>query len=408
MKRNLVIATGLLLLAACSADESHTVGDDGIDRVEPPFWWAGFKHPELQLLVRGDDLAGFTPSVATPGVSIARVERGDNPDYLFVYLDIGAADPGTFDIVYTNGDEQLVQPYELREREPGRVGTYDSSDVIYLITPDRFANGDPANDNVDGYADRLARDDDYGRHGGDLEGVRCISIDMSAPDILTAGKPHLGTNRLTRALLALNQRFNESGVDVRFGAKLEDLLVEDGRIHGAMVNGEKIDTDAVFLATGHSARDVYRLLERCGAVMEARPFAVGARVEHPQALINRAQLGTEDAALEPADYMLTYNPPRGSRSAYSFCMCPGGEVVAAGTEADGLTVNGMSYSNRAGEFANAAVVVTVGPEDFGGSGPLAGLDFQRRLELAAFEAGGGPCGPRPAGDGFSGRPALLR
>ena len=172
MKRNLVIATGLLLLAACSADESHTVADDGIDRVEPPFWWAGFKHPELQLLVRGDDLAEFTPSVPTPGVSIARVERGDNPNYLFVYLDIGAADPGTFDIVYTNGDEQLVQRYELREREPGRVGTYDSSDVIYLVTPDRFANGDPANDNVDGYTDRLARDDDYGRHGGDLEGVR--------------------------------------------------------------------------------------------------------------------------------------------------------------------------------------------------------------------------------------------
>ncbi len=224
------------------------------------------------------------------------------------------------------------------------------------------------------------------RNGPILETLAALA---DAPDILTAGKPHLGTNRLSRALLKLHERLAASGVEVRFGSRLEDLLVEDGRIRGAMVNGERIETDAVFLATGHSARDVYRILERRGAALEARPFAVGARAEHPQALINRAQLGTETPDLEPADYMLAYNPPRGSRSAYSFCMCPGGEVVAAGTEPDGLTVNGMSYSHRGSRFANAAVVVTVNPEDYGGTGPLAGLDFQQRLERAAFEAGGG-------------------
>jgi uncharacterized FAD-dependent dehydrogenase len=100
-------------------------------------------------------------------------------------------------------------------------------------------------------------------------------------------------------------------------------------------------------------------------------------------------MGTEAPDTGPADYMLAYNPPRGERSAYTFCMCPGGEVVAAGTEPDGLTVNGMSYSHRAQPFGNAAVVVTVRPEDFGASGPLAGLEFQRRLEVAAYEAGGG-------------------
>ena len=176
---------------------------------------------------------------------------------------------------------------------------------------------------------------------------------------------------------------------MRFGAHLDDLVIEGGRVRGAIVNGERIETDAVFLAAGHSARDVFRMLRRHRVAMEARPFAVGVRAEHPQALLNRAQLGAEASETGPADYMLAYNPPRGDRSAYTFCMCPGGEVVAAGTEVDGLTVNGMSYSNREQPFGNAAVVVTVRPEDFGASGPLAGLEFQRRLEVKAYEAGGG-------------------
>ncbi len=210
-----------------------------------------------------------------------------------------------------------------------------------------------------------------------------------APDILTDGKPHLGTNRLSRVLLELHRRLARDGVEVQFESRLDDLVVEDGRIRGAIVNGERIETDTVFLATGHSARDVYRMLHRNRIAMEARPFAIGARAEHPQILINRAQLGTEKPEIEPADYMMSYNDRKRDRSAYTFCMCPGGEVVAAGTEADGLTVNGMSYSHRADRFGNAAVVATVKVEDLGGEGPLAGLEFQRRIEAAAFEAGGG-------------------
>lgn len=210
-----------------------------------------------------------------------------------------------------------------------------------------------------------------------------------APDILVDGRPHLGTNRLSRALLRLHRRLEEAGVEVRFRSKLEDLVIEDGRIRGAVVNGERLETDALFLATGHSARDVYRLLERHGVALEARPFAVGARVEHPQALINRAQLGTDTADLEPADYMLSFRDKRAGRSAYTFCMCPGGEVVGASTDPEGLTVNGMSYSHRGDRFGNSAVVATVAPEDFGGEGALAGIDFQRRIETAAFRAGGG-------------------
>ena len=172
MTRNIALVAGLILLVACSSDDSPTAAADGIDRLEPPFWWTGFEHTELQLLVKGDDLAEYTPSVAAPGISVSRVERGDSPNYLFVYLDIAAASPGEFDIVFEKDGERVARTYELRAREAGRVGTYDSSDVMYLITPDRFANGDPANDNVEDYDDRLDREDDYGRHGGDIEGMR--------------------------------------------------------------------------------------------------------------------------------------------------------------------------------------------------------------------------------------------
>ncbi|RZV37515.1 MAG: alpha-amlyase [Chromatiales bacterium] len=172
MKRNLVVAIGLLLLAACSSDEPGAAAGDRIERIEPPFWWTGFEHTELQLLVNGADIARFEPSVAANGISIARVEPGDSPNYVFVYLDISATSAGSFDIVFTNDDERIATTYELRSREPGRVGSYDSSDVMYLITPDRFANGDSTNDSVGGYDDEQNRNDDYGRHGGDIEGVR--------------------------------------------------------------------------------------------------------------------------------------------------------------------------------------------------------------------------------------------
>ena len=171
MSPKLILAAGLLLLAACSADERPVAARDGIARVEPPFWWVGFEHDELQLLVQAGGIAEYTPNVTAGGVSVARVERGASPNYLFVYLDIGGAPAGEFDVVFERGDERIAYTYELRERSDDHVGTYDASDAIYLVTPDRFANGDPSNDDIDGYADRTDRDDDYGRHGGDIEGV---------------------------------------------------------------------------------------------------------------------------------------------------------------------------------------------------------------------------------------------
>jgi len=210
-----------------------------------------------------------------------------------------------------------------------------------------------------------------------------------ADEILSQGRPHLGTNRLSRALLRIKEVLADLGVEIRFETRLEDLLIESGRIRGAIAGGERIETDAVFLAAGHSARDVFDLLHRRGAALEARPMAVGARAEHPQALINRSQLGSEQPETGAADYMLSFQDRRAGRSGYTFCMCPGGEVVGASTDPEGLTVNGMSYSSRNERFGNAAVVVTVTPEDYPGEGPLAGLAFQEQIERAAYRAGGG-------------------
>ena len=173
MTRIVFLVASCLLLAACSESQVATSGD-GIERVEPPFWWVGFQHSELQLLVHGDDIGDLTPSVDYAGIEVARVEHGDSPNYLFIYLEIDAsAAPGTFEIVLSGEGRALSHAYELRKKNPDPAFTkaFTAADVVYLITPDRFANGDPSNDSIEGYEDELNRDDDYGRHGGDIEGV---------------------------------------------------------------------------------------------------------------------------------------------------------------------------------------------------------------------------------------------
>lgn len=218
-----------------------------------------------------------------------------------------------------------------------------------------------------------------------------------APDILTAARPHLGTNRLSRALLSLRQELTEAGVTYRFQAPLTGLEAEGGRIRAVRIAGERVETDAVFLAAGHGARDVHHMLLDAGAVLEARPFAVGARIEHRQEMIDKCQYGDEGASAElgAASYMLAWSDRATGWSAHTFCTCPGGEVVAASTDPNGLTVNGMSYSHRLQPFCNSAIVVELTPEDCGGSGPLAGVEYQRRLEERA-QVVGGEAGRAPA------------
>jgi uncharacterized protein len=211
------------------------------------------------------------------------------------------------------------------------------------------------------------------------------------PEILYSAKPHIGTDRLRKVVIGIRERLCQAGFQVLFENKLTGIETRDGSVSGIVVNGEaERPCRHLVLAPGHSARDTYAMLHEAGVLLEQKPFAVGVRVEHPQELINTIQYGERyHRALPPADYGQAYNNEATGRSAYSFCMCPGGVVVAAASEPGGVVVNGMSGYRRNSPFANSALVATVAPRDFGGGSPLAGIEFQRRLERAAFAAGGG-------------------
>lgn len=212
-------------------------------------------------------------------------------------------------------------------------------------------------------------------------------------------KPHMGTDVLCGVVKAMREEIIRLGGRVRFGSRVTELEITQGHISGVMVNGEeKIACGQLVLAIGHSARDTFSMLHSMRIPMEAKAFAVGLRVEHPQSLINESQYGTaEPGELGAAPYKLAAKAGSG-RGVYSFCMCPGGYVVNASSEPGCTAVNGMSYSGREGSNANSAIIVTVTPEDFGGEGPLAGIDFQRRLEKRAFEIGGGEIPVQRYGD----------
>ena len=232
---------------------------------------------------------------------------------------------------------------------------------------------------------------------------------MGAPEeILYSAKPHIGTDRLREVVKNLRGEILRLGGEVRFEAKLDGLNFADGKLVGASINGSEIETDALILAIGHSARDTFEMLNRAGVFMERKPFSIGARIEHAQTLVNRAQYGAAAShpALGAADYKLSCHLPDG-RAAYTFCMCPGGQVVAAASESGRVVVNGMSRFARDGENANSALLVSVNPEDFGGDDPLSGVRFQRKWEQAAFAAGGGDyrAPAQTVGDFLAGRPS---
>lgn len=211
--------------------------------------------------------------------------------------------------------------------------------------------------------------------------------------ILYDAKPHVGTDVLLRVVRSLRERILDLGGEVRFGTKLTGLRTENGRLCGAELQcGGKtalLPCDRLILAPGHSARDTFEMLLTAGMTMEPKPFSMGVRIEHLQNAIDMAQYGQsrEIQGLPPADYKLNVHLPDGG-SAYTFCMCPGGYVVAAASEAGRVVTNGMSDFARDGENANAALLVTLNPEDFPDKSPLGGMHWQRRIEEAAFRAGG--------------------
>ena len=220
-------------------------------------------------------------------------------------------------------------------------------------------------------------------------------VACGAPEeILYAGKPHIGTDKLRGTIKTLRNEIISLGGEVIFGARFCDFERSSGAICSVSYerNGSvtKLETDNVILAVGHSARDVFQLLYEKGVELIQKPFSAGMRIEHRQSWLNRAMYGdfAEHSALGAADYKLAVHLPNG-RGVYTFCMCPGGHVVAAASELGGVVTNGMSYHARNSENSNAAVLVSVEPADFGSNHPLAGIEFQRRLERAAFSAGGG-------------------
>jgi uncharacterized FAD-dependent dehydrogenase len=211
------------------------------------------------------------------------------------------------------------------------------------------------------------------------------------PEVRYLAKPHIGTDRLRTVISAIRRELVEKGFSFRFGCRMTDLSVMNGHVAAVTLNAaEEIPCDHLILASGHSARDTYDMLERLNIPLQRKPFAMGLRVEHPQELINRIQYGSgKQPYLPAADYAVTWNNRSSGRSAYSFCMCPGGVVVGGASEAGGVVTNGMSGQLRNSPYANSALVVNVRVEDFDGPGPLAGVRLQRRWEQRAFELGGG-------------------
>lgn len=221
-------------------------------------------------------------------------------------------------------------------------------------------------------------------------------------DILFDAKPHIGTDILLEVVQNLRRRVMELGGEVRFNTQVTGICVENGRITGVMVGDERVNCDTVILAVGHSARDTFQMLQDMQIPMEPKPFAMGVRIEHKQKMIDSAQYGAVDLPLPPADYKLVKHLD--GKTVYTFCMCPGGHVVAAASEEGGIVTNGMSYADRDGENANAALLVTVNPEEFPFDGPLGGMHWQRSIEEKAFSLTYGYCAPaQKVGDFLSGR-----
>jgi hypothetical protein len=228
---------------------------------------------------------------------------------------------------------------------------------------------------------------------GDVRDVlELLHLHGAPEDILVNARPHIGSNKLPKVITAMRERLVALGVEFRFEARVTGIVRGARGVQGVRTSQGELNAEAVVLATGHSARDVYEWLDDAGVRLIAKGFALGVRIEHPQPLINRLQYGryAEHAKLPNAAYRLAFTEEQ--RGVFSFCMCPGGFIVPAATELDGLVVNGMSLSRRDSPYANSGLVVAVEPQDLeaaGYRGTLAGVAFQRAIERAAKQAGGG-------------------
>ncbi len=232
------------------------------------------------------------------------------------------------------------------------------------------------------------------KNSEDIDRVLDTFIKFGAPEeIGYIRKPHVGTDVLCRIVRNIRKYILERGGEIHYSSKMTDLLISDGTVSGVVINGQKeYRSSAVFLAAGHSARDTFAMLQNKGVAIEQKPISVGVRIEHPADVINLLRYGAkykDVVALGAATYSFTCNNRKTRRGVFTFCMCPGGEVINASSENGMLVVNGMSYSDRSSAFSNAAIVVTCHTADYQASDPLAGIAFQQNIELKAFQATGG-------------------
>lgn len=240
-------------------------------------------------------------------------------------------------------------------------------------------------------------------------------VKAGAPEeILYESHPHIGTFRLVGMVEKMRETITSLGGEIRFQSRVDDIAIEDGQVMGVVLsNGERIATNHLVLAIGHSARDTFEMVHKRGVYIEAKPFSIGFRIEHPQSMIDRARYGSNagNPLLGAADYKLVHHAANG-RSVYSFCMCPGGTVVAATSEPGRVVTNGMSQYSRNERNANSGIVVGISPEDFpvdpnDPDNPLRGVELQRRWESRAFELGGGTyqAPGQLVGDFLAGKPS---
>lgn len=318
----------------------------------------------------------YRPPGPLPPAAHPPVIAGAGPAGLFAALVLAGA--GQRPILLERG-----RPVERRRAD---VERFWSSGALDLESNVQFGEGG-AGAFSDGKLSTGTRDP---RHRFILERLTACG---APEDILIDAKPHVGTDFLHTVLQNLRRELTALGADIRFETRLEDLRIENGALAGVEVSGPAgralLPCESLILCPGHSARDTFEMLHRRGVPMEAKPFAVGVRIEHRQADCDAAQYRryAGHPGLPASTYKLSCHLPSG-RGVFSFCVCPGGEVVAAASEAERVVTNGMSEFARDRENINGAILVNVTPEDFGAS-PLAGVDFQRRLEAAAYALGGG-------------------